>query len=317
MYNKSLCQFLTIKNIWLKDHIKNFILKSSINGILDPFAGNGDLLETCRKELNINNILVYDIDKKFKWKINDSLINIEKTNRLIITNPPFLAKNIAKRLNVNNMIKYFNNNSYNDIYQIALFKCLEYHDKIVAIVPETFILSNKFLDFTESITILEENPFLNTQHPVCIICLDKTKKNDTLLYKNNDFIMKISELNLFKMSCENKIKIKFNDKNGNIGLRAIDGCEINNRIRFCFPNEIKNNINISSRSLTIINVEIDNSLIPTLIKTSNNILENWRKETFDLLLAAFKNNNKNGIRRRKLDFKTARCILEKSINKIV
>jgi len=48
-----------------------------------------------------------------------------------------------------------------------------------------------------------------------------------------------------------------------------------------------------------------------IIKKANKILEELRRETKDVVFAPFKNNNKLGIRRRRLDFGIARKILDK------
>ncbi len=47
-----------------------------------------------------------------------------------------------------------------------------------------------------------------------------------------------------------------------------------------------------------------------IIRLSNERLSEFRKNTDDILLSPFKGNKKNGERRRRLDYKTARAIIE-------
>ena len=60
----------------------------------------------------------------------------------------------------------------------------------------------------------------------------------------------------------------------------------------------------------MINIQIEDKYKNDLIKEANNILKELRKNTQDIILSPFKGNMKDGRRRRRLDFKTARAILE-------
>ena len=108
----------------------------------------------------------------------------------------------------------------------------------------------------------------------------------------------------------------FNDPEGNIGLRAIDGIDPNDRIRFCLPDELNfdlENIKESSRSITVIDTSKYDVMDYQIIRESNEILKKLRKETKDVIFAPFKNNNKLGDRRRRLDFTIARKILNRAL----
>lgn len=309
-------QYFTIKDTWLKSQIKEFLKNLNTEGVLDPFAGKGNLLDIAQK-LGFKNIIGYDIDNSFKWETNDSLIHIPPTGYLIITNPPYLAKNSAKLKN-SPSYKYFENNNFTDLYQIALKCCLDTHDYIIAIVPESFLLSNLFTSRLYSITVLEENPFNDTDCPVCVACFNNIENNNTLVYKDDVFIDTLTNLKNKKLIPKNNIKMKFNSQNGQIGVRSVDGVNGTEKIHFALPNELNyplNNIKYSSRSITIIEIETDKD-IEKIIERSNLILENFRRDTHDLLLSPFKGNNKQGERRRRLDYRTARAILEKAISEI-
>ena len=66
----------------------------------------------------------------------------------------------------------------------------------------------------------------------------------------------------------------------------------------------------SSRIITVIEVNLEDKSVDKFISTCNRILEDYRKETDDILLSPFKGNMKNGVRRRRLDYETCRAILE-------
>jgi hypothetical protein len=116
--------FYTVGRSWLAPQVKDFILSLPCSTALDPFAGNGDLLNAVQ-EFGIKHVKGYDITG-LKWKVNDSLENIPSHNDcFIITNPPFLAKHSAKRKGVFSKVgHYYRTSGRDDLYQIALDKCL-------------------------------------------------------------------------------------------------------------------------------------------------------------------------------------------------
>ncbi len=311
-------QYNTTKNTWLYPHVLDFINSWNKKQIvIDPFAGKGDLLNVC-KLLGFSNAIGLDIDKRLNNKYasiyNDSLENIPYSNVNIITNPPYLAKNSAKRKD-SVSYKYFKNNDYSDLYLLGLEKCLNVCDKMIAIVPETYILTKYFSQYCVSISIVEDNLFVDTDCPVSVVCFDKMKlQNDILIYKNDKFINSYNKLP--QLEPFNNIDIVFNCKNGNIGLRGIDGQSSNDKIKFCLPSELDydlDKIKVSSRAITVIDVDLKNADINQTINNANTILNNYRKDTGDVLLASFKGNNKANERRRRIDFKTARAILEQAV----
>ena len=157
--------------------------------------------------------------------------------------------------------------------------------------------------------------FVDTDCPVSVVCFDKMKsQSDILIYKNDKFINNYNKLPQLEPS--NNIDIVFNCKSGNIGLRGIDGQSPNDKIKFCLPSELDyalDKIKVSSRAITVIDVGLKNADINQTINNANTILNNYRKDTGDVLLASFKGNNKANERRRRIDFKTARAILEKAV----
>ena len=114
--------------------------------------------------------------------------------------------------------------------------------------------------------------------------------------------------------------IIFNDKHGWLGLRAIDSTDGIRKINFDFKDNIpydwNTKIKVSSRHFSLINVDVPNHKRQDLIKRLNKNLNILRKESDDILLTPFKGNTKNGKRRRRLDFNTARALIEKTLSEI-
>ncbi len=321
-HKTKLGQFFTKKDVWLRQHIKDFIINSKTKIVYDPFAGNGDLLSVV-KNFGYEKTIGLDIDKKLNWKINDSLVNIPHIdNAIIITNPPYIAKQSATRHRIN-LKKYYNSTIYDDIYLLALDKMLEAQNYVVAIIPESFINSiYKQKNKLYSITILEENPFEDTENPVCVACFDGDEKpfEKIKIYKEDKYINNLAYFENLRLEPKNDINISFNDKKGWLALRATDSSNGQDVIHFCLKKDMdydfENNIKVSSRHISLLNIDIKTKDREKFINESNKIIAELRDNTSDIIFTPFKGNTKFGKRRRRLDFRLARAILEKAYNLI-
>ncbi|MDO4763795.1 MAG: hypothetical protein Q4A00_05385 [Flavobacteriaceae bacterium] len=319
-------QFFTKDSIWLRSHIKDFIEQTKCNVAYDPFAGEGHLLNAVQSFENFEAFVGLDIDDKLKWEHNDSLINIPKIdNAIAITNPPYISKYSASRKGVGqNLKKYFENSVYDDVYLIALDKLLQAQNNVVAIIPETFINSNyQQKNKLVSITILEENPFEDTENPVIVACFDGKKKDysEIKVYKNDTYVNTLENLEKMRLIPNNSVKMKFNDKQGWLAVRCVDTTNPNDMLKFDFKENIdydwEKGIKVSSRLLTLINIDIPKERQKKFINCCNEILQDTREKTDDIIFSPFKGNMKNGRRRRRLDFLTCRAIVEKSYYEII
>lgn len=223
-----------------------------------------------------------------------------------------------------NLKKYFNESIYDDVYLIALDKMIEAQNYIVAIIPETFINSNfKQKDKLHSITILEDNPFNDTDTPVLVACFDGVKKElkKVKVYKNDKYINTLGDIEEMRLVPNKTVKMVFNDKTGWLGVRCVDTTNPNDMLRFDFKDNIdydwEKGIKVSSRLLTLISIDIPEDVRKAFIDECNNILNITREKTDDIIFSPFKGNMKNGRRRRRLDFVTCRAIIEKAYFKVV
>ena len=109
---RDLGQFFTRDSVWLRPHIRAHIeaLSERYTVCVDPFAGDGHLLELA-SDMGYN-VLGHDIDQGIcdskEWgKPNDSIRRVLIHERaFVLTNPPYLAKNSAKRIK-SPMVEYF------------------------------------------------------------------------------------------------------------------------------------------------------------------------------------------------------------------
>lgn len=315
-------QFFTKKHFWTHKHILDFIEKSKTTIAFDPFAGAGDLLNNAHK-FGFKHIVGYDIDPSLNWEFNDSLKNVPSIpNSIIITNPPYLTNYSAKRKGIYEAVSvYFENCNYDDLYQLAIEKCMENNKFGVMIVPETFINSSFPKRRINNITIIEDSMFEDTSVPICVICFDNKIKNydEIKIFKNDVYINTLGNLERMRKIPYKKLNIVFNSLSGNIALRAVDTTKVSNQIKFMVPRDINYNlstIKVSSRLITLINIDVEDSLVNEIIEISNQILFDFRNATSDILLSPFKGNNEAGKRRRRLDYLTARAIIEEAYERV-
>ena len=274
------------------------------NIILEPFAGSNNLIKMLQEMGLCNNFTSYDIEPKNENVLfKDTLKDFPKDHDICVTNPPYLAQNSAKRRGL-----FYPETNYDDLYKFAIDKCLKNCKNVGAIIPASFLNSKLFRDRLSHYILLNGKMFNDTEHPVCL-ALFKEKSNDVEIYQDKEFVGLLSNLENKRQKFINNdknIEMKFNDKHGKLGLIAIDNT-IEPSIRFCKGGEINpDKIGNSSRSITRISIDCD---IDKLIKNLNEMLNEFRKETYDIFLTPFKGLRRDNKYRRRLDYALARNVI--------
>lgn len=319
-------QFFTITNpfgvdafcTWLKN-----IPEKNIT-ILEPFAGANNiinLVNIINKKAEIGKNLdwkSFDIDTSFDNNApdypitqQDTIKNYPKGFKVAITNPPYLAKNSATRSGIP-----FPETDYDDLYKLALSIMLNNTPYVAAIIPESFITSGLFQDRLQFVVSLTCKMFDDTDCPVCLALFIPELSDDFIIYNMNHKIGSYKEI---KRKVDELIKPnstvnwKFNDKDGIIGIRCIDNTK-EPSIEFIPGDQISpSKIKVSSRSLTRVSgIEITD--LEKFLNECNKILKQYRLDTNDIFLTSFKNLREDGCYRRRLDFKTAKDILNTVVN---
>lgn len=277
--------------------------------IIEPFAGNKDIPRLMTAAGYTNNWQCFDILPSSPDVIeNDSIKNCP-SGTVIITNPPYLAKNSATRRKL-----FFPKTEYDDLYKLSLERMLHSAHYVAAIIPESFLTANIFSNRVSTVITLTNEMFEDTEVPVCLALFSHDNKFE--IYRGEHFVGTIHELNKYMPKKSVNLPWNFNVPDGALGLIAID----NNKeasIRFCHGDEIRSEeIKCSSRSKTRIGYDTRLIDLDELIFEANNILVKLRKETSDVLLTSFKGVRRDGCYRRRLDFRIARLILNSAASTI-
>lgn len=318
-------QFYTVTNpfkndLFFKWYDKIENVKEEV--FLEPFAGSNNIINMIQ-DLNLDqpkSWRSFDIapgeinnNEEFKVEKRDTIKNFPKGFNVAITNPPYLAKNSATRRGLD-----FPDTNYDDLYKLSLDVMLEHLDYIAAIVPESFITQKEFKERLFGVISLNVHMFEDTECPVCLALFVPEEVEDTYIYRgdvNLGFYSELKEeLELFEPIDENIVDWKFNDKEGQIGFIAIDNTQ-KASIRFCPGYKIdEERVKPSSRSITRISgvdFEKDEELIE-FINISNELINEYRDKTQDLFMTSFKGLRRDKRYRRRLSYKEARNLLNKS-----
>jgi hypothetical protein len=329
----SLGQFFTTNYDYI---LKNFDILKYHQGpekirIIEPFCGNGDLLnfQNIINNDDIYEIECYDIDPKISYlKNNENPIPIieqdtlktppDYTDKFIITNPPYLARNKAKdkelfdKYNVNDLYKCF-------IKNIIENQCLGG----IVIIPLNFwssirksdcLLRKDFLKVYEIVhlNIFEEQVFDDTSYTVCSFQF-KLRENfentpinitiypsgdniNAILCDENDYLIggeiyklpKKSIYEVYRATSKNKDRL-----NTNLLIKCIDD-NLENKIKLSLVEDKKLYIdetpNLSSRTYAslIIEPEISIERQEQLVYQFNTFLEQLREKYHSLFLTNYR-----------------------------
>lgn len=317
--------------------LSNMNIPENITHIIEPFAGNCDLLKFI-PDIIKNNITIelYDIEPKNNNTIERNTLSSppDYTNKFIITNPPYLARNknpdktLYDLYNCNDLYKCFIINIINNV-------C----DGGIIIIPLNFISSIRKADIElrkqflqkysiQTLNIFEERVFDDTSYAVC--CLQFSKYDDTIL--NNEFNtyiypsnkhMKLSmnEHNnytiggeIYNLPFNQDIKIQRatrETKNGfitNILLKCIDD-NIDNQLGFKVVSNdkrfIDNTPKLSARSYAtlVINKELSVQQQEELVEKMNTFIHKQREKYNSLFLTNYRESNT--IARKRISFDLA------------
>lgn len=170
MNKKKFGQFFTTNHKYI---LQNMEIPKNIKTIIEPFAGNGDLLEFI--DIKKYNIECYDIEPKKDFIIQrDTLFTPpDYKNKFLLTNPPYLARNKSKDKTL------FDKYDVNDLYK-CLIKELITNSCLggIIIIPLNFWSSIRIADiklrelFLEkydiiTLNIFEERVFEDTSYTIC------------------------------------------------------------------------------------------------------------------------------------------------------
>lgn len=271
------------------------------NRILEPFAGGNFLISTLQNMGLCDKWKSYDIFPGAKGVVKrDTLASFPTGFDVCVTNPPWLAKNSASAKGLP-----FPETIHDDLYKHALDKCLANCAYVAALVPESFIRANLFQDRLRDFVSLGGQMFHDTGHPVGLALFKPERSDEVLVWHDSEFVGELGELELARPQNDaNTISASFNEADGNVGLIALDNT-IEPSIRFCEVSELADyEVKQTGRHITKIRIDGKVRIIDL-----NECLNSFRSKTQDVLLTCYKGIRKDGKYRRRLDWKTARGII--------
>jgi len=327
---KELGQFYTTHYNYI---LQNMSIPYDVVDIIEPFAGNGDLLNFLEKDKY--NIKCYDIDPKQDYIIKqDTLINPPNLNNaFVITNPPYLARNKCNDKTL--FDKYDTNDLYKCFIQILINSTCSGG---ILIIPLNFMCSirksdveirKKFIEKYDiiNINIFEEQVFDDTTYTICSFQF-KLKYNDLenntncyiypckiefifSLNSNNNYTIGGEIYNLIQNTTykiERATKLLKNTQNfTNILVKCIDDSNVNKIGLSIVNDENKNKYidttpNLSARSYAILVIDpaIDMVLQEKLVNDFNKFLNEYRDKYNSLFLSNYRESNT--IARKRISF---------------
>lgn len=272
--------------------------------VLEPFAGANRLIHHLQEMDLCGGYRSYDIIPGSEGvRRRDTLASFPKGFDVCVTNPPWLARNVASRMGMT-----FPDCMYQDVYLHALDRCLENCAWTAALVPESFVRTGLFRGRLQDFISLVQPMFRDTAHPVGLALFGPDSVNDSTMWSGQHEIGPLSGVEAQRPEARSDgPRVRFNDPEGNVGLIALDNTR-EASIRFCHPEELGDyRIDVTRRSITRISV---NGLID--IGHLNQMLGTFREATADVLMTPFRGLRKDGRYRRRCDWDLARGIIHSS-----
>lgn len=333
IHKQNLGQFMTTNYAYI---LQNMSIPDNINTIVEPFAGNGDLLNFFDKTKYTT--ICYDIEPKKDFIIKRDTLNDPPsyTNTFLLTNPPYLARNKSHNKAI------FDKYDVNDLYKCVV-KNLLTNTPLggILIIPLNFWSSIRVADidlrkqFMEKyeviqLNIFEENVFNDTSYTVCSFQF-KLKTTDgpnnlsitiypskititTTLSDGNNYMIGGSIYNLktkgkykiTRLTSKNKKK-----QNTNIVVKCIDD-NMNSRIGLSYQDTVYVDCTPNQTARTyatlIIEPPIDKSKQQLLIEKFNNYLNQERQKYNSLFLTNYRESK--DLARKRISFDLVYQIVE-------
>lgn len=279
---------------------------------LEPFAGSNNIVHMVREVVPGANFTSYDVEPGAKdVRRRDTLRSYPKGFDVVVTNPPYLAKNSARRRGYTGAVTTMG--EWDDLYLRCMDECVRGTRYVAGIIPESFITSGKLRNRLEFVISLNQKMFDDTEHPVCLAVFSEEESDDFEVWVGERRIGSWSEIAGDSLSQVQAVKMEFNNKSGRIGLMAVDNTK-GPSIAFVHGRDIPAaEIKHSSRHRTRIHVpglaKLSKEEIEKVIRTANEELLDWRGRTGDVLMSPFMGLREDGVYRRRLDYATGAKLL--------
>lgn len=322
-------QFYTTNSKYIIGNLIDYI--DPTKKIIEPFAGNKDLLFFTEK-----NVEMYDIDPKTDDVLKkDTLLDPPSyEGKVVVTNPPYLSRNKSKDKIIYDIY------SVNDLYKAFIKTILKSYQGIL-VIPLNFFSDNDnkirdlfFSHFTiKKVNVFEEQVFSDTTYTICSFFYEKTNKhnvsmdisftfypsNDTKIFtlkKEYGWVVGGDFINTIKGQNKNKISrlLKGQTPNSKLFLRAIDTGSDDGKINLSVNDEYFFGKN-SDRSFATIVLDKPYTIEQQMFicEKFNDLLNENREKYKSLFLTNFRNSTKSYSRKR-ISFDMAYDLIQYILN---
>ena len=296
-------RFYTVANPFRHPAFRAWAKAAGLPGrrILEPFAGSNRLVEFLEEMDLCRDSRSFDIapaDPRVRRR--DTLRSFPSGYEVCVTNPPWLARNSAALRGLS-----FPRCGHDDLYKLCLEKCLSRCSWVAALIPESFLRSGLFRTRLRDFVSLTARMFADTGHPVGLALFGPDWSADAAVWADSLRVGALSDLERLRPSpTADGPAMRFNDPRGNVGLIALDNTRTAS-IRFCEVRELAGyRVKKTGRHITRITVRG-----PIRIEAWNGYLGEFRERTRDVLMTGYKGIRKDGMYRRRLDWRLARGIV--------
>jgi hypothetical protein len=332
---KSTGQFYTVQSKYILEGVPK---PSKCIKVIEPFAGQGDLLEWIG---NDNLVEAYDIEPKHSAvQLRDTLLDPPNYDGCwVITNPPYLARNHASDKTV------FDKYQSNDLYK-CFIKSLSDSECLGGsiIIPVGFFLSprdidvgcrSKFLSKYRIVQVkyFEEDVFPDTSTTVVVLSFERSSEilteqqvlwihrpsgiqKEFLIRKEDNWII---GGDIYKLSIPDNISVrrhligrplKDGETLTGLTLTALDSGKSDGRIRLNYdPNYVYPAKDSSRAYLTIVvkGITLNADAQIEIMKRFNEYIEQKRSDTWSLFLPQFRESKEYA--RKRIPFELAYRII--------
>lgn len=282
--------------------------------LIEPFVGDGDLLSLFPNHTWEK----FDIEKKDDSVQQDTLLEPPNyTNKWVITNPPYLAKNKAKDKTI------FTKYNVDDLYKAALISIMDCEGGIL-IIPTNFltdersgVIRSKFLNQFEikEMNVFTEPVFTTTTYSVCSFAFKRKSENisnsqsfkiniipsykqvEVVVYSEYEYRLAgefYNTLSNTKNIFSRLVGSTSKDYITNIKLYALDTRLERIRVEF-EPNHYKGKESDRTYATFTCKKILNEEQEKNLIKEFNKQLENFRSQYFDLSMTNYRDYNRKRI----------------------
>lgn len=295
-------QYYTTGNPFVLKPFREWVRRHGLakERILEPFAGKNSLVRALQEVQMAQSYVSYDIEPAdASVQKRDTILDFPTGFNLCVSNPPWLAKNSAKRRGL-----AFPDTSFDDLYKHALSLCLRHSPYVAVLIPATFLRSGLFRERLETVVFLhDQQMFADTDNPVCLALFSQEPKS-IRIFNNENPIGYLHELEKHLPQTGGRTNIVFNHPRGELGFIAFDDTSAET-IRFIPGTQLSDyEVKFTSRMITRIRADISD--LDATIRKLNADIRVFRAATNDVFLTPFKGLRKDGKYRRRMDYGLAR-----------